>query len=162
MNATKYLTSKYPTMKYLTAPLAALTLGSALALGAVAPAAVAAPVAIPGALHAAPQGVANVVELGNGDNGDTVKVAAGDRIEVRLNGSSGNGNTLAWTEPAATDGGVLQRTSGGTAPDGSAWAAFTAQRDGSSQITAFQHCVPTPGHVCPKLVLLWKVSVEVG
>jgi hypothetical protein len=161
MNATKYPTTKYPTAKYLTAPLAALTLGTALVLGAVAPAAVAAPAAIPGALHAAPQAAADVVELGNGDNGRTIQVTAGEQIAVRLDGLSQDGTTLAWTEPATTNGAVLQRTAGGTSPDGNAWAVFDARGGGSSQITAEQRCVPTQGAVCPHLVRVWRVTIVV-
>ncbi|MFF7638307.1 hypothetical protein ACFZB9_34940 [Kitasatospora sp. NPDC008050] len=151
MNATKHLTT----------PLTALALGAALALSAGAPAAVAAPAAVPSALHAAPQGVADDVTLTNDSNGQTVRVAAGDRIDVRLAGSSAGGTTLAWTEPAAGDSAVLRRTAGGTAPDGSAWAAFTAQGSGSGQITAYRRCVPTPGVVCSHVVLPWKVTVVV-
>ncbi|WP_327070667.1 hypothetical protein [Kitasatospora sp. NBC_01302] len=152
MNATKYLTT----------PLAAVTLGAALALSAVAPAAVAAPAAVPGALHAAPQGVTDEVVLTNDSNGQTVRVAVGDRIDVRLTGSTAGEAALAWTEPTAGDSAVLQRTAGGTAPDGSAWAAFTAQGGGSGQITAERRCVPTPGVVCSHVVVRWKVTVVVG
>ncbi|MFI9273450.1 hypothetical protein ACIGXM_22425 [Kitasatospora sp. NPDC052896] len=152
MNATKYLTT----------PLAAMTLGTTLVLGAIAPTAAAAPAAIPSALHAAPKAAADIIELDNSSNGSTIEVAAGDQIDVRLHGESGDGITLAWSEPRASNSAVLHRSSGGTSSDGNAWAAFGAQDTGTSQITAFRRCMPTPGAVCPRLVLLWRVTIQVG
>ncbi|MFI1799385.1 hypothetical protein ACH427_18835 [Streptomyces sp. NPDC020379] len=130
----------------------AVPLSAALALTALA---VCAPV------PAAAQPVrAERVTLTNADNGRTVSAHTGDDIEVALTGSRENGLAYFWSIPAS-DSAVLHRTAGGKTPTGGATARFRVEKDGIATISATKHCHSGGGHLCPLVVVPWKVRVEV-
>ncbi|MGE7434897.1 hypothetical protein [Kitasatospora sp. NPDC001175] len=141
------------TAKFLAAPLA---LGLALTATTVSVAATASAAAHPS--HAR---FARAVMLTNADDGRTVTVARNDVIKVRLTHLRDQGQTWVWSAPKAGDPKVLRPHDAGTSPNGDASAGFQAISRGTSGITAFRHCVPDPGHVCPRVVIPWRVTLTV-
>lgn len=91
------------------------------------------------------------ITLTNADNGHTVPVRVGDEVRVRLTGSRDQGITWVWSEPVASVPANLQRTGGGTAPNGDVTAVFRATGYGTSAITTIRRCISTPGHKCPPI-----------
>ncbi|MFC5722866.1 hypothetical protein ACFP1Z_22115 [Streptomyces gamaensis] len=127
--------------------------------------ALAATFAVPAALPDADAAVRvrDTVALSNDDNGHTVSVHSGDRIDVHLVAVRTDSEKWSWDVPAASSPEVLHRDEGHTTPDGDAVARFTATGDGTSSITAHRHCrVTRPGHLCSHLVRTWKVTVNVS
>ncbi|MGV9567258.1 hypothetical protein [Streptomyces sp. NPDC003480] len=128
-----------------------------LAATALAATALSAPAALPDA-HAA----ARPVALSNADNGRTVAVQSGDTVKVNLKAMSAGGEKWVWDVPTASDARVLSRSSGHIVANGDAEAAFRAVQVGRSTITAHRRCVvAAPGHACPHVVILWKVTIDV-
>lgn len=129
-----------------------------LAATALTASALTVPATVPHA-HAAAQ---RVVKLSNADNGRTVFATLGEKVEVNLKATSGNGVKWVWDVPVTSAPHVLRRVSGGTAPSGDARATFRAEELGRSTIIAPSRCVVTaPGHICPHLGVLWRTTVDV-
>ncbi|MER6300797.1 hypothetical protein ABT247_14680 [Kitasatospora sp. NPDC001539] len=106
--------------------------------------------------------VRHAVGLGNGDAGRAVTVRSGDTVRVSLKAVPGDGMNWVWDEPTTSDGQVLSRSSVRTVAHGDAEATFDAQAAGRAAVTAHRRCVVTaPGHVCPRAVALWKVTLDV-
>lgn len=72
------------------------------------------------------------------DSGHRYQLRKGDRLKVRLSGSS----VYTWTEPATSDKAVLRRTGGSSGPTAS--ATFLATAEGKVDITAIDNpnCYP--------------------
>ncbi|WP_406505584.1 hypothetical protein [Streptomyces sp. NBC_00212] len=148
--------------KYLAIPLAwGLALGPASATSAAAAPATARPhlPSTPAAHHAS---AAKRTVLTNADDDRIVVVTAGDDIEVRLTGSRSQGLTYTWNVPQSGDSGVLRRTAARTTPTGGASAVFHAGKPGVIMIASVRTCRPDPGHVCPLVVVPWKVTAKVS
>ncbi|GGV03937.1 hypothetical protein GCM10010211_83970 [Streptomyces albospinus] len=129
-----------------------------LAAISLAAASLTAPATLPDA-HAAARSAAS---LSNADDGRAISTAPGDAIRVNLKALRGDGVKWVWDVPAASATDVLARTTGGTAPNGDAKAAFRAEENGRSTITAHRRCVVTaPGRSCPHVVTTWKATVDV-
>ncbi|MEU2718930.1 hypothetical protein [Streptomyces sp. NPDC007205] len=101
------------------------------------------------------------IALTNADDGRTVRVSAGDKIRVRLTGSSEQGITWAWSEPEVSAPGDLKHIEGGETPTGDATSLFRATRIGQSQIISQRSCTADPGQMCPDSILPWKVTIKV-
>ncbi|MFB6891638.1 hypothetical protein ACFCX4_20300 [Kitasatospora sp. NPDC056327] len=139
-------------LRLLAAPAAAL----ALALG-LAPAATAAPAAVPPA--AVPLATVHVTDAAGGT---TVHASVGDTVQVDLAALRDHTVTWHWYAPAAATAAVLAQTAAGADPNGDSHATFTASSAGTSDITAVGRCVPDPRTVCPPFVARWKVTVVVS
>ncbi|GGU61232.1 hypothetical protein GCM10010211_27720 [Streptomyces albospinus] len=154
------------TVGYLAASCAAgLALGAGTSLTAGAAAA-----AVPAATgttaarqqHRAPAPIGRGRVLTNADNGHSVTVRPGETVTVRLTGHRNRGVTFSWGAPRSGDVAVLRQTDGGTAPTGDATGRFRAGRRGTARISAQRTCRAGHGHVCPHVVVPWRVTVKVS
>ncbi|MEV5509010.1 hypothetical protein [Streptomyces orinoci] len=101
------------------------------------------------------------VRLTNADNGRTVEVRPGDTVRVSLTGSRTAGATWAWSIPVSESPQVLTRTIGENTASGDAMGYFRVNTAGSARIQSVKKCVADPGHLCPHLAVLWRVTVVV-
>jgi hypothetical protein len=118
-----------------------------------------------GAAAASPEdSSAGEVVLTTADNGRAVAIAPGGTVIVRLAGMVDHAQVWAWSPPATSAPRVLARIAGTTAPGGDAVAVFRGGAPGAAQITSYRRCVSTPGVMCSRIAIPWKVtvSVEVG
>jgi hypothetical protein len=99
--------------------------------------------------------------LTNADNDREVTLAVGNDLEVRLTATRGNGLTWSWSTPLSSPPDGLRRTGGSVTPGGDARAVFHAEHAGANTISADRRCRPNPGRICPGVVALWKVTVDV-
>ncbi|MGW1076112.1 hypothetical protein [Streptomyces sp. NPDC002537] len=142
-------------MKFARFPVASLVAGLALTAAAVS-----APLPASAAPHASRAARAEVT-LTNRDHERSVAVERGELITVRLTGSRTEQATWRWEVPVAADGRVLVRTDTGTFENGDAWAAFRAEKDGTTTVDSTERCAPNPGFVCPGAVMDWRATVSV-
>ncbi|MGD3106068.1 hypothetical protein [Streptomyces sp. YGL11-2] len=152
------------TVRYLAAScVAGLALGAgpALAAGAAAaPAATGSTTARPP--HQAPVPIGRGRVLTGADNGRTVTVRPGETVTVRLNGRRAHGVTFSWSAPRSGNSAVLRQTDGGTTPTGDAGGRFRAGHRGTAGLGARRTCRAGHGHVCPHVVVTWRVTVKVS
>ncbi|HXQ59770.1 MAG TPA: hypothetical protein VN799_06715 [Acidimicrobiales bacterium] len=80
----------------------------------------------------------HTVTVTQADNGQSVTLHKGDRLDVRLSGPSG----FTWTEPVSSDPGVLRRKAGSSGKTAS--ASFLAVSAGTVTVTAIDNpnCYP--------------------
>ncbi|WP_043263192.1 hypothetical protein [Streptomyces sp. CT34] len=151
------------TVGYLAASCAAglaLGAGPALATGAAAaPAAIGA--GATGHQHRTPLPIGRGRVLTGADNGHTVTVHPGETVTVRLYGRRSRGVTFAWSAPRADNSAVLRQTDGGTTPTGDAGGRFRAGHRGTAALSARRTCRAGRGHVCPHVIIPWRVTVKV-
>ncbi|MBV8560531.1 MAG: hypothetical protein JO050_07145 [Acidimicrobiia bacterium] len=106
---------------------------------------------------------ATTVVVTEADDGKTFTLHRGTQnISVQLS------NDNVWTEPQASNSGVLSRTSGSTNGDGSAAASFAAVGDGQTTISADGRSHPLPCETAqprcyvPDHIVVFQVTVNVG
>ena len=131
------------------------TLLAALALSGCA----ALPAATPPATSQAPDMSAG--QAPDADNGRTVGLAVGARLEVSLHQRAGY---VRWSQPASSDTSVLKPLppSGGSSGEGTTVTTFEALRKGSADLTATSPFACTPGAFCPAIAQTWRLTVKVG
>ncbi|MFF3518798.1 hypothetical protein [Streptomyces sp. NPDC002573] len=131
-----------------------MLLPALLAVGVVPTAAVAQP--------APTSSAAKSLSLGNKDNGQSFTVQKGEAIIVHLTGRKDGGTIWSWTAPTAANGTILHRQHLVTLPNGDVDALFRAVADGTTTLGSQSRCrVITPGHVCTRMSILWKVTLKV-
>ena len=104
---------------------------------------------------------APAARLADSDNGHTVSVAVGDRLEVRLQPAPGY---APWQQAMSSDTGVLEPlpTSSSAQQSGNTVTEFKALRAGRADLTSFSAFACTPGSYCPAIAQTWRVTVTVG
>jgi hypothetical protein len=104
---------------------------------------------------------APAARLADSDNGHSVSVALGDRLEVSLQQAAGY---APWQQPVSSDTSVLEPLPipGGAQQSGITVFAFKALRAGRADLTSFSAFACTPGTYCPALAQTWRVTVKVG
>lgn len=101
------------------------------------------------------------ITLTNADGGRSGDVAVGDDIEVRLTPYRDGSRRYTWAAAPQSGGPVLLRTADATTPKGGVSAVFRAKQHGVAEISAVRKCLADPGHMCPLLIVPWKVTVRV-
>ncbi|MFI9724212.1 hypothetical protein ACIHFE_31980 [Streptomyces sp. NPDC052396] len=101
------------------------------------------------------------VTLTNADSGETVQAHPGDTVRVSLTGARVDGRTWAWSIPVSDHAQVLNRTIGENTANGDAMGYFRVNAPGTARIDSVKRCVADPGQVCPRLGVLWRVTVVV-
>jgi hypothetical protein len=103
----------------------------------------------------------SAVQVTDADNGRTVSLAVGERLEVSLHQPTG---FRVWQQPVSSDPTVLEplQPGGASSSAGTTRASFTAMRAGRADLTSAAPFACSPGAYCPAIAQAWRVTVSVG
>ncbi|MCX4094000.1 hypothetical protein [Nocardia sp. alder85J] len=100
-----------------------------------------------------------LIMLGGADDSRTITAATGDLVRVLLVAGHDEEGSWAWSDPASSDTGVLQRRAGRPTRGGTAESIFTVVGPGRGELFSARSCVPDPGRDCPADPVPWQVTI---